>query len=185
MIALSGYIHDPVYGEAVFYILEKESVSPTKTRFQGRIGYGMSEEDYRTSCRKDGVLADEERIHQNSTGGYVDFDMTDIRFLLDTEAGMVRLEKWHAGQVHAEEAQRIPRIEMELPSMDELRQALPDATAEELQTRLEELKEYAADWETSHLYYKCPRSKDGIAVARAIQHIVGDVRIVYPLHYVL
>ncbi len=183
-LALSGYIEDPVYGR-VFYILQEELVSPTQTRYVGRIGYGMTEEDYRSSCEADGVSVQEDRIQRSLSVSYVPFDMTDIRFLHDRETETVHLEKKHAAQVYAEEAQRIPAIHMEVPSMDELRRALPDASEKDLLRHLQELEEYASDWENSYLYYKCPRTKDGIAVARAIRHIVGDVRIVYSLLYVL
>jgi hypothetical protein len=177
LISLYGSIPDPV-NDQVFYVLQEEQVSPTQIRFRGRIGFGMTADEYRKSCLEDGSQIDEERIDVSYSIPYVSFDMTEIQFLYDSEKSIVRLECFCRGTMYAEEAHRIPRISMEMPSTAEVQGVVEKV--------LRELAEYRdSSWEDSYLYFRCPRSKDGIAVARALHHMFAgkDIQIVYPLIY--
>jgi hypothetical protein len=191
MIPLFGSIPDPVNDQA-FYVLKEEQVSPTQIRFSGRIGFGMTAEDYRKSCNEDGSEMIEMQIDTSYSTPYVPFDMRDIQFLFDSETNIVRLECFCRGTVYAKEACRIPRISMELPTAEEVlvklrkKHQCTEVSEGVVEKVLKELEEYRdSSWDDSYLYFRCPRSKDGIAVARALQYMFGDrtIQIVYPLIY--
>jgi hypothetical protein len=183
MLPLHGDIPDPLNGEA-FYILKEEHISPTLWRYTGRIGFGHVVPVHDEDCIQDFHIP------------YKSIDMTDIQFLYDTEKNEVRMECSLRGQMMAEEAAAIPNnVTYEVPTYEELgtmmrekyKALVPPLCAEDIQETLLDLQVSANDWRQStdsYLYFRCPRSKDGIALTRAMAHILAGrppFHIMYPL----
>jgi hypothetical protein len=190
MISLHGTIPDPLNGDA-FYILKEEKLSETLWRYTGRIGFGETAEEY-LAREPHGDCA----FHTDFHIPYRSFDMTYVQFLYDTAKNTVHMECSLRGQVMAEEAASIPNnITYELPTYEELANVMhklykdmsPSLSTEDIRETMLDLQVSAKDWKEttdSYLYFRCPRSKDGVALTRAMAYILRDrppFQIMYPL----
>lgn len=197
-IPLYGTIPDPLNGDA-FYILKEERLSEHVWRYKGRIGFGETAEAFVARMLEEGTAEeiDTTTFQDGYCIPYKSYDMTDIQFLYDTEKNEVRMEVSLRGQMYAPEAAAIPHnLVFVLPSLEELaarvrtkyQEVVPPLGDEDLQEMMLDLQERAADFNESsndsYLYFRCPRSKDGVALTRAMAHLlVGKpaFQILYPL----
>ena len=190
MIPLHGTIPDPINGDA-FYILKEERLSKTLWRYTGRIGFGETAEEY-FSREPDGDCYIQHDYHIP----YIVCDMAGIQFLYDTEKNEVRMECRLRRLMLAEEAAAIPNnITYSVPTYDELANLMREKY-KEIQPPIgdEDIRETLLDLQIAHknceestdsyIYLRCPRSKDGIALTRAMAYILRDrspFQILYPL----
>jgi hypothetical protein len=189
LIPLYGEIPDPV-NDSVFYIVDEYQESDAVFRYTGRIGFGESKDAMEK--RLEGETTEDTEFITRYCVPYRQDDMRDFVFTYNTETNTVRIESYCRLSFHPEEAARISKnFILEIPTHDATEQALKRAhKGKEFKKDLvvetiDALKEFLIeDWNETYLYFRFPRSKDGIAMTRAMNYIFRDrppIQIVYPL----
>ncbi len=191
-------IHVPLYGtvknfasysegDEVFYVFNETKVSDTRYRYEGKVGYGCTAQEFvdvRRDIGDDISIEDVDKEHQFCVPVHF-FDSSIFKFEFDTVSRTVDIctsLSMGGCREDRQHIQQLPTIELVMPDHDELVTKVGD-NAE----RYRKFLEYSyvkADWTSSYLRIRFPRTKDEVAAALVFQHMLATwapVKIRYPL----
>jgi hypothetical protein len=177
--------------EPVFYIVDEYQESDAVFRYTGRIGFGESK-DAMEKRLEEGETTDDTEFITGYCVPYRESDMRNFVFTYNTESNTVRIESYCRLSFYPEEAARIYKnFTLEIPTHDATEHALKrvhkgkEFAKDLVVETIDALKEFLIeDWNETYLYFRFPRSKEGIAMTRAMNYIFKDrppIQIVYPL----
>jgi hypothetical protein len=147
LIPLYGYIPNPnkPHEGDPLYVIRERRVSPTLYEYEGVIGHGYHEGEFKS----DDWTSDRIICEEGFPIKFIKYDMRDLIFTYNTESNLVTIETHWRFESYEEEAKTLAKnVETDAIDKDED--------------------------ETSYPYFRYPRTKDGIAISRVFATLFKD-----------